>query len=213
MPAQKAATRIGEVMSTLQHTEPYARQQSADARYIDRLRLCAEALLRSNRRLIVIGENEAVHDLALDHGLDRQDYCLFQVKLGARSVCLVCVPSSHWHYPPLMKRFLEMKAAAEFCGHQVLLVPETFIRRQPRLGNSQLLARSMDLEVTGTDRMTVMCFLLENGGGTLSEVAGLLQHDDPVGAVLHLASVGAVDIDLGAMIAPATRVSFPAVRS
>lgn len=198
-------------MSTLQHTQLHNEQKSADARRIDRLRRSAEALLRSNRRLIVLGENAAVSDLALEHGLDRQDYCQFQVKLGSRNVCLVCVPSSHWHYPPLMKRFLETKAAAEISGHQVLLVPETFIRRQPRLGNAQLLVRSMDLEVTATDRMNVMCFLLENGGGTLAEVAGLLRHPDPVAAVLHLAVIGAVDVDLNSMIAPATQVSFPMV--
>ena len=63
--------------------------------------------------------------------------------------------------------------------------------------------------MSGSDRMSVISFLASHGSGTLSQVAGLLDHPHPVATVLQLATTGAIHIDLDAAIRPATEVNFP----
>ena len=108
-----------------------------------------------------------------------------------------------------MGRFNEVRIAAGSLGHKVILAPESLVRKaQPVDAGHRPI--SMEYDITGGDHTAILHFLLENGSGKLAQLAGLIRHPDPVGAVLHLAVTGAVDIDLDAVIAPATQVRFPA---
>lgn len=176
----------------------------------DRFRRSVEALIRSNRSLIVFGPDIAVDGLAEDCGLDPGvDYCQFEVKLDGRQFCLLFVPHGCWHRAEHMARLREVKAGAELIGRQVVLVPEALVRRASHVARFDDHEPEIDLEVSGSDRMAVISFLARHGSGTLAEVAGLLDHPHPVPAVLRLATLGAVHIDLDAAILPATAVNFP----
>lgn len=199
-------------MSAIESNEAYrasiaARHQADHAR----LRRSAEALIRANRTVLEQGENEVVSDLALELGFERHDFVCFDVRVRTRRATLVCVPSRLWHRQGAMAVFFDLKADASLLGHQVVLVPESFIRRQPRIDTAHVLMGAVDMEVSAGDRMSILEFLLENGGGALSDVASLVRHNDPVGAVLHLVTVGALDIDLNASIAPASEVRIAAM--
>lgn len=176
----------------------------------DRFRRSVEALVRSHRGFVTLGRAATIDDLARKCGIDELDYCQFEIKLKGRELCLLFVPQHLWHRPDTMERFGQLKAAARPLGHQVLLVPEALVRRSAQVSRFDESFEELDLEVSGTDRMSVISFLACNGGGTLSQVAGLLDHPYPVAAVLRLATIGAIHIDLDASILPATEVNFPA---
>jgi hypothetical protein len=146
--------------------------------------------------------------LARDLGFDGHEFVCLDVRVRNRRASLVCVPTRLWNRAGAMAMFFALKSAAMSLGHRVVIVPETFIRRQPRLENSIMVSAAAHVEVNATDRMVILEFLLEHGGGTLSEVASLIRHPDPVAAVLHLVTVGALDIDLNAPILPATEIRF-----
>ena len=176
----------------------------------DRFRRSVEALVRSHRGFVTLGRAATIDDLARKCGIDELDYCQFEIKLKGRELCLLFVPQHLWHRPDTMERFGQLKAAARPLGHQVLLVPEALVRRSAQVSRFDESFEELDLEVSGTDRMSVISFLACNGGGTLSQVAGLLDPPPPVAAVLRLATIGAIHIDLDASILPATEVNFPA---
>ena len=85
--------------------------------------------------------------------------------------------------------------------------------REPRLGNSQLLARTVNVKVDATARMTVLAHLIENGACCLSELAGLIEHHDPFGAVLHLVTTGVIALSIsgGAYASDAIRAGILAI--
>lgn len=174
----------------------------------DRLRRGAEALVRANRSVSYLGSNEEIAEMARDLGLEDHEHVSIDVRVRGRRASLVCVPSRLWNRPGAMALFFELKGASAALGHRVILVPESFIRRQPRLDNALMISGAADIEICASDRMSILEFLLENGGGTLSDVASLVRHPDPVSAVLHLVTVGALDIDLDAAILPASEVRF-----
>lgn len=176
----------------------------------DRLRRCLEALIRANRSVLMLGRNDEIEDLARGLGIADPDYVCFDLRVKRQRASVICVPSRLWVRPAAMSAFFELKAAGAALGHRIVLVPEQFVRRQPRLDNARMVASTLDVEIDPTDRMNILEFLLEHGGGTLSDVAGLVRHPDPVAAVLHLVTVGALDIDLNAPILPASEVRFAA---
>lgn len=172
----------------------------------DRLRRSAEALIRTSRCVTFLGDNETLADRAHHLGLEPYDLVCLDVRVADRLATLVCIPSRHWHRPGMMSLFFELKSECSAACQHVMLVPETFVRRQPRSETARMLLASIDIEMSATDRMNILAYMLEHGGGRLSDVAGLVRHDDPVGAVLNLVTVGALDIDLSAAIAPASEV-------
>jgi hypothetical protein len=170
-----------------------------------------EALIRANRKVLMLGRSGELEDLARELGIADHDYVCLDLRIGRQCASVVCIPSRLWVRPSAMALFFELKAAAVPLGYRVVLVPEQFVRRQPRLDNAKMVSATIDVEINPTDRMSILEYMLEHGGGTLAEVAGLVRHPDPVAAVLHLVTVGALDIDLNSPILPATEVRFAAV--
>src|SRR5690606_20539702 len=117
------------------------------------------------------------------------------VKIGRRIVTLICVPHRIWDRTFPSAKCIDLRFQARRAGYNAILVPQAVIEREPRLGNSQLLARTANIRVDATSRMAVLAYLIDNGASCLSELAVLVNHQDPFGAVLHLVSTGAIAID------------------
>ncbi len=58
--------------------------------------------------------------------------------------------------------------------------------------------------------MAVLAHLIQHGASCLSELAGLVTHKDPFGAVLHLVTTGAIALNIDQCITPYTMVDIPA---
>lgn len=177
-------------------------------RQMDQLRRAAEALMLSNRDVHHVGPHDEVAELAAELGLQPHEFCSFDVRVAGRRACLVCVPSRLWHKPEVMEVFHELKVISNLHGYHVILVPESFIRRQPRLDNAFLVAGTADAKVSPTDRMCILAHLIENDSATLYELSGLVRHGDPISCVLHLVTTGALQLDLNSRITPHSLVQL-----
>jgi len=176
-----------------------------NAHFMGRLRRTLEARLLSNRSLTVLGANRVVSDIAAQCGLSDHDFCLFEIELHGRPLCLVCVPQDAWGCQELMERFAEVRIAAGAMGHTVLLFPEALVRSAKLSRDRQAFVDNNKTGISDIDRTTVLEVLLQDGTATLGQLAGMLRHADPIGAILTLALCGAVDIGLDAVVTPAAR--------
>lgn len=161
-------------------------------------------LIAANAACRYIGGNSAVEAIAARLGFQPHDLAIVDVRVGRRLVTLVCVPHRIWDQPFPSAKTIDLRFQARQEGYAAILVPQAVVEREPRLGNSQLLARTASIKVDATSRMAVLAHLIDNGASCLSELAGLVNHRDPFGAVLHLVTTGAIAIDLGECITPYT---------
>lgn len=153
-----------------------------------------------------------VEDQAGLLGLGGSDFALINVAIGMRPVALVCVPERHWRDASMMVTFRELKRVAKGFGETVVLLPEGFVMRQPRLENAMLIAETRGAAMTATDRMSILGRLLEDGSATLSELASGIRHPDPVSAVLSLVTSGLLDMNLNAAILPTSVITMGGAR-
>jgi hypothetical protein len=169
-------------------------------------------LITANPACRYIGGNFAVEAIAARLGFQPHDLAITDVRIGRRIITLVCVPHRIWDraYPSAM--CIDLRFQARQAGYAAILVPQAVVEREPRLGNSQLLARTANIRVDATSRMAVLAHLIDNGASCLSELAELVNHDDPFGAVLHLVTTGAIAIDLGECITPYTMADISCPR-
>lgn len=161
-------------------------------------------LITANAACRYIGGNAAVEAIAARLGFQPHDLAIADVKIGRRIIALICVPHRIWDQPFPSAKCIDLRRQARQAGYAAIVVPQAVVEREPRLGNSQLLARTARIKVDATSRMNVLAHLIENGGSCLSELAELVTHPDPFGAVLHLVTTGAIAIDLGKCITPYT---------
>ena len=161
-------------------------------------------LISANPACRYIGGNAAVESIAARLGFEPHDLAIDDVKIGRRIITLICVPHQLWDNPFPSAKCIDLRGQARQAGYAAILVPQAVIEREPRLGNSQLLARTANINVDATARMLVLAHLIESGASCLSELAGLIAHPDPFGAILHLVTTGVIAIDLGKCITPYT---------
>lgn len=181
-------------------------------RHIDRntrLREQIIDLVRAYRRSEYIGGNAMVETMAQEIGFEPHDLCICDIRINGRLVTLICVPHNVWNRPYAMGRVIDLRFRARKAGYDVVLVPQGVVERQPRSDNATMLRRLAKVRVDATTRMIVLAHLIENGDCALAELADLIEHPDPFGAVLHLAAVGAVSIDITQCITPYTMVGLP----
>lgn len=167
-------------------------------------------LVTANPICRYLGGNHEVEYIATRLGFEPHDLAIADVKIGRRIICLIVVPHRVWDraFPSAMA--IDLRHQARAAGYAAILVPQAVIEREPRLGNSQLLARTSHIKIDTTSRMAVLAHLIENGASPLSELAGLVNHPDSFGAVLHFVTTGAIAIDLGKRITPYTLADIPA---
>lgn len=157
-----------------------------------------------------VGPNPAVEALAAGLGFEAHDLCVTEIRFGARLITLIVVPHHVWRRPERMARAIQLRDLARCAGSECILVPQGLVERQPRLGNASLLGVvGSAVRVGATDRMRVLAHLIENGDCALGELAALVEHRDPYGAILHLAASGVVRIDLYRCISPTTMIGLP----
>src|SRR5690606_10992314 len=135
------------------------------------------------------------------------------IRINGRLVTLICMPHNVWNRPYTMGRVIDLRFRARKAGDNVVLVPQGVVERQPQSDNAAMLGRLVKVRVDATTRMIVLAHLIENGDCALAELADLIEHPDPFGAVLHLVAVGAVSIDISQCITPYTMVGLPHPRA
>lgn len=161
-------------------------------------------LISAHPQCRYIGGNAAVEAIAASLGFQPHDLAIADVKIGRRIIALICVPHRLWDTPYPSSQVLDLRAKARTAGYAAVIVPQAVILREPRFGNAQLMARTKRITVDATSRMRVLAHLIENGASCLSELAELVEHSDPFGAVLHLVTTGVISIDMGKCITPYT---------
>lgn len=170
-------------------------------------------LITANPDCRYIGGNHAIEHIATRLGFEPHDLAIADVKIGRRIVTLIVVPHRIWDRSFPSAKAIDLRFQAREAGHAAILVPQAVVEREPRLGNSQLLARTVNIKVDVTSRMAVLAHLIENGASCLSELAGLMTHSDPFGAVLHLVTTGAIALNIDQCITPYTMVDLPSPAS
>lgn len=165
-------------------------------------------LVTANPHCKYVGGNAAVENIAARLGFEPHDLAIADVKIGRRIVTMICVPHRVWDTPYTAAKSIDLRVEARMAGYNAILVPQAVVEREPRLGNSQRLARTAKFKVDATSRMAILHHLIEHGPSCLSELADVVVHVDPIGAVLHMATTGAVDIDLNQCITPYTLVDI-----
>lgn len=155
-----------------------------------------------------VGGNAPVETMAAHLGFEPHDLAIADIRLNGKIVTIICVPHRIWNGSYSMGRVLDLRFQARFAGHAAILVPQAIVDREPRLGNSRLLAGTAKVKVDATSRMMVLGHLIENGPCCLAELAALLPHADPFGAVLHLVTAGAIGIQMDRCISPYSMVDI-----
>ena len=167
-------------------------------------------LVETHTKARYLGRSKFIEKLASDLGFEAHDLCIVNVLLGKRSVSLICVPHGSWKRPEVMARVRTLRQRAKASSHNVVLVPQSIVERQPRLGNASIIGvAGKNVSVDATSRMTVLSHLIENGDCALSDLASLIDHIDPYGAVLSLVSAGVLRIQLTRCISPHSLVGLP----
>lgn len=162
-------------------------------------------LVGAYTRATYFGENGVLGHVAVNLGLEPDDLVLCNLLLDRRLVTLIVIVGDGRGNPVTMARVMDLRHQAKKLGYRGVLVPEGVVARQPRLRNASLLGQvAARVEVDPTSRMIVLTHLAENGACSLGELAALLTHPDPFGAVLHLTTTGALSVDrqLSAPVAP-----------
>jgi len=178
------------------------------AKEMSRLRRNAAALIAAYPAISPMDVVEADEDAVRSYGFDPDDFALFRVRARARQVTLICIPTRLWTDPVSMVLFMKAKSAIGYLGRDAILVPQSFIQRQPRLDNAIMIHRAADLDIAPTDRMAILAHLIENASGSLSDLATLVRGPDPVSAVLHLVTAGVLQIDLDRTFLPTSTLTM-----
>lgn len=172
------------------------------------LRQCAEALVLVHPYVTRLPEDRVIEDIADDLMIGPDDFACLKVAMAGREVYLACIGTIAWR-SQRGRAFFELKALARALGHTVMLVPEAFIRREPRLGTALMIAGADGAEIGLTDRMKILAHLVDNGGSApLLDLAALVRGDEPVSAILALVIEGGLYVNLDERILPSTEVQL-----
>lgn len=170
------------------------------------LRRAVEALVMAFPGIRRLPDDDHVEEAAFELGFQPHDLVVVQVAVGHRELDLVIVPTKVRRRDG-MSMFFELKSAAAARGRTVILVPESFVRREPRLTNAFVIAEAAETTVGPTDRMRMLVHLIESGGSApLLDLAGLVSSGDPVAGVLGLVVEGGLHMNLDNRLMPSSRV-------
>lgn len=184
---------------------PCTESERRAARIVDR----NQRLHRRLRQLVVahphttyIGGNFHVEDLAREIGFAASDLAIADIRVGRTIVTLACAPSRIWCGAFSKQLLMELKRRASAAGHRLVLVPQTFVDREPRAANAEMVAGTASIRASSTDRMALYGYLIENGPSSLADLAGEVDHPRPFDCVLSLVSIGVLSIDMSRPITP-----------
>jgi len=165
------------------------------------------ALAIADNRTKFLGGDAEVERLALLHNLGREGIAITKIDSFGKVVTLICVPADKWS-GQIRCRLRALKTEAANIGHRCVLVPANFVRRQPRLENSQAIMRNRGVHVSATARLRIVGLLIDQGWSTIMDCCSVLDHQDAVGALFHLIAIGTIKIDLNQPITPFSLVEL-----
>lgn len=170
------------------------------------LRRAAEALVMVHPGVEHLPDDDGLAELGEGCGVGPDDFLAINLRMGRRTFTMVCVRRAFWGGDGL-RPFLRMKALAATYGRAIVLVPESFIRREPRSSNALMIAGAAGVGTRLSERMKILAHLIENGGSApLADLANLVNGADPVAAVLNLIVEGGLHLDLDRSILPSSEV-------
>jgi hypothetical protein len=160
-------------------------------------------------RMVPLGEDDAVYNLAMQYGLGRHDLVPLKVLAGGEYAVVIGVPTRVWYHQRSKARLLLLKADLKRASYHCILAAERVFRRQPRLRNLELLEIASETITPPASQISVMQTVLENGGAPILDCAGLIDGPRPIEGVLSLVAAGQLRIDLSQAIGPGTMVYLP----
>ena len=173
-----------------------------------RLKKNALSLLSTGSRFSHIGRDEVVEALASENSFERNDLVIFRVTGSRSAFIIICVPNWIWNDPARFVDVRMVKQQAAELNRSVVLVRESFVQREPRLSNAEIIDESGDTRITIEDRSAVLELLVENGFSTVGDCAAAVQSKAPIPAILKMAALGIVDINVNRAITLDTRVDL-----
>lgn len=188
-------------------TSPAAQQVFRRIKRNERLHSDIKSLARASGDHDYIGANAPVEAMAARLGFKSFDLAIADIRCST-IVTFIVVPFAIWQDKVLRGRAIKLRSEAKSAGHHVILVPQAVLQREPRLSNARLVSRSAKLRLDATGVMSVLGHLVEHGASPVSELAELLTHFDPIGAIFGMLVNGDISIDMSEPITPMTLVDL-----
>lgn len=179
------------------------------AREHDRLRKNLLALIRAHPNTQYLGRNWAVAQLADDHGFKPEDLVIVRLEIAAAPVTVIVVPGRHWHRRHSKVALFSVKRMAAGEGTRCMLIADSVVLNHRHLESSRLISSALSANVSISARMSLVSYLIENGPSSLEDCSTILGGDNPFSGVLHLAAIGALQIDLKRPLGPHSLVHLP----
>lgn len=175
---------------------------------VRRLRKNAISLLQARPESVPLGDDGLVSSIAKMEGLGARDVTILRVAISGTRYTLVCVPHVVWHDEDCKPRLMAIRRRANQARRNCVLVPASFIEREPRLTNSRAINDALGVAVTMENRMAVLIHLVENGYSTLYDCANVIEHPNPFSCVLSMVAMGIIRMDLSKVMTPETRIDL-----
>ncbi|KRA99880.1 hypothetical protein ASD83_05175 [Devosia sp. Root685] len=164
-------------------------------------------LVRVSNTVFPIGHANLIENIAALDGWRETEFVAIALRSGNRRFCVLTAPASIWRNR--RQGLIEIKRKAAEAGFRVMLISPQFIQREPRMSNTRAVADTCHIFLTAEDRMAVLLHVLENGYSTLQDCASVIVDSEaPYSAVLSLAGMGLLDIDLDKPLSANTRVDL-----
>jgi hypothetical protein len=164
-------------------------------------------MITAHPRTTALGHDDIVEHIADQQGLGRA-LSIHRIVIGQRIRTLIGVPDRVQRHKASRVQLLALKHAAAAAGHPVILVPESFIQRQPRLSNLRMIEEASGVVVRAEHRIAVLMHLVETGHSTIIDCAAVVHHDTPISLLLRLVADGVIRISTNRPIGPHTRVDL-----
>lgn len=146
--------------------------------------------------------------MAKSLGFGAPDMAVLRVAIAGTRYTMVCVPYDVWHSEEAKIRLMDLKRRANEALRNCILVPASFIEREPRLANSRAINDAVAVTVTMENRMAVLIHLVESGYSTLYDCAKVIDHPSPFSCVLSMVAMGIIRMDISKVMSPETRVDL-----
>lgn len=165
---------------------------------VRRLHRNLRTLVAASKRMKVIPPDQRVDAALRRHGFDDNQVATAHIYVDGVRVTVICIPSRMWHAANEMARLRRVKTGLAHNGLRVMLIPEAFIQREPRLGTSRAIEEATGVHVSMADRSAVLEHLLARGGrSTLIRCASVVKNPVPIHCVLAMFSRGILNFDIG----------------
>ena len=182
MPAEHAAVRV---------------LNTASPRY-RRLARNLERLIAADPAVENLGRDPEILGVLQERGIEERDVVTSGIRVGGESFDLLCVRQTRWNDPFFKKGLQQVRSEAQELGRRTVLIPESFVQRQPRFQSTRPVARADVCVPTAKLRMKLLATLVTRGPTSLLDCISHVEdsHADPVGCILYLVNIGVVWMDL-----------------